>query len=184
MRLITKRLVLRDYKLSDAKSLAENINDKTVWYFTATIPYPYTLKMAKDYIKKKIIKKKKKIMSEYVFAVELKSKKGVIGAVGLHDINKNHKKAEIGYWLGKNYRRQGIISEAEKAVLDFAFKKLRLNKIWGGSMIKNKASGALFKKFGFRKVGILKEDLIKKGKKKDCYTWELLRKDYKPKKLK
>lgn len=179
MRLTTKRLILRNYKKSDAKSLAENINDKTIWYFTARIPYPYTLKMAKDYIKKQLKKKKEKVKTEYVFAIELKDKKGVIGAVGLHHIDKLHKNAEIGYWLGKNYRKQGIISESVKAVIDFTFKKLRLNKLWGKSMVENEASNALFKKFGFRRVGILKEELIKKGRKKDAYYWELLRKDYK-----
>lgn len=183
MRLETKRLVLRDHKLlSDAKSLVENINDKEIWYFTSHIPYPYTLKMAKDYIKKQLKNEKEKIKKEYVFATELKNQKGVIGAVGLHRIDKAHKSAEIGYWLGRKYRQQGITSEAEKAVLDFAFNKLKLNKIWGKAMVENKASNALFKKFGFRKVGLLKEELIKKGKKKDAFIWELLRKEYKPQK--
>lgn len=115
MRIKTKKLILRDNKLlSDAKSLAENINDKEIWQYTSHIPYPYTLKMAKDYIKKQQKKQKEKVKKEYVFAIELKNKKGVIGAVGLHHIDGLHKNAEIGYWLGRNYRKQGIMSEAEK----------------------------------------------------------------------
>lgn len=45
-------------------------------------------------------------------------------------------------------------------------------------MTENTGSNKLFKKFGFRKIGILKEELIKNGKKKDAYYWELLKRDY------
>ena len=179
MKIETERLILREYKKEDAKSLAKNINDKIIWYYTARIPYPYTLKMAKEYIKKQIKKDKSKEKTNFVFAVQLKGEKGIIGAVGLHSLDKDHKKIEIGYWLGQNYREKGIMSEAEKAVLEFAFNELNVNKVWGQAIVENKGSNALFNKFGFRKVGICQEELIKDGKKKDAYFWELLRKDYK-----
>ena len=74
------------------------------------------------------------------------------------------------------------MSEAEEAILDFAFNKLKLNKIYGDAVIENKASNRLFKKFKFGKVGILKEELIKNNrklkifnKKLDGYRWELLK---------
>ena len=72
----------------------------------------------------------------------------------------------------------GIISEAEEAILNFGFSKLKLNKIYGKAMIKNDGSNKLFEKFGFRKVGVLKEELIKKREKKDVYQWELLKGDW------
>jgi RimJ/RimL family protein N-acetyltransferase len=46
-------------------------------------------------------------------------------------------------------------------------------------MVENEGSNALFKKFGFRKIGIGKDELIKNGKKKDVYIWELLKSNYK-----
>jgi len=184
MKLVTKRLVLRDITMKDAKSIAENANNKDVWYYTDHVPYPYKLKDAKSFIKSCKKKARGKPRKDYDFGIELKSERKIIGIMSLIGISKIHKRAVIGYWLGKKYRRQGIISEAEKAILDFAFNKLKLNKISGDAMTENKGSNALFKKFGFRKIGIKKQELIKKGKKKDAYTYELLRKDYKPKKIK
>lgn len=186
MKLVTKRLILRDLTLKDAKDVAKNAHDFDVWYYTSQIPYPYKLKDAKKWIKSLQKKRKEKLRNSYEFGIELKSEKKVIGAIGVTNINKQHRKACIGYWLGERYRKKGIISEAEKAILDFAFNKLKLNKLYGQAILGNEGSNKLFKKFGFRKIGIEKEELIKdnkklgiKNKKVDCGRWELLKKDWK-----
>ena len=180
MILRTKRLVLTDRSTKeDIPSLLKAINDKEIWYFTSSIPYPYTRKDALKYLKKANEALKKKPRTGYNFYLKFKGKKEIIGAIGLHGVNREHKKCTIGYWLDKRHRKQGLISEAEKVVLDFAFKKLKLNKVSGEAITENKGSNALFKKFGFRKIGIGKEELIKKGKKKDVYIWELLKRNYK-----
>ena len=143
MKLITKRLILRDVLMKDAKDVAENANDKEIGNFT-TVPYPYTIKNAREFIKKKELDKKKKPRETYAFGITIKDNNIVIGIISLDDINKSNKKAEIGYWLGRKYRQQGIISEAEKAILDFGFKKLKLNKIYGKAMPKNTGSNKLY----------------------------------------
>ncbi len=179
MKLETKRLILREINMKDVKDIVENANDYDVWYFTESIPYPYNLKDAKFFVNKCKREQKEKVRKSYNFGITIKGNNKVIGLMGLFHINKLHKHAEIGYWIGKKYRRQGIVSEAEGAILNFAFNKLKLNKVHGKAMTENAGSNKLFKKFGFRKVGILKEELIKNGKKKDGYQWELLKGDYK-----
>ena len=183
MRILTKRLILREINLKDARSIAQNANDYDVWYFTEQVPHPYTIKDAKWFINKCKKQFKEKPQQNYDFGIELKSEKKIIGLIGLNKVNRQHKKASIGYWLGKEYRKKGITSEAEKAILNFALQNLKLNKVSGDALIKNKGSVRLFKKFGFIKVGILKEELIKKGKKLDAYRFELLKKNYKPSKI-
>lgn len=165
--------------MKDAKSIAENANDYDIWYFTSEIPHPYSLKNAKEFIKRCIKNQKEKPRKTYNFGIFLKSEKKVVGMITLFKIDRTHKKAGIGYWIGKNYRKLRLMSEAEKTILDFAFKKLKLNKIKGEAMIENIGSNRLFRKFGFRKIGIEKEELIKKRKKKDAYSWELLKSNYK-----
>lgn len=48
----TKHFTLRPYKKGDEFSLAKNINNKKISCNTLHIPYPYTLKDAKVWIKK------------------------------------------------------------------------------------------------------------------------------------
>jgi ribosomal-protein-alanine N-acetyltransferase len=179
MKLISKRIILRDLTIKDAKSIAENAHDKSNWYYTESMPFPYSLEDAKKHIKSCIKKQKENPRKDYDFGIFLKSEKKIVGMISLFKVDRMHKKAGIGYWIGRKYRKQGLVSEAEKILLNFAFNKLKLNKVKGEAMVENKGSNALFKKFGFRKTGIFKEELIKKGKKKDAYHWELLKKNYK-----
>lgn len=105
MKLITKRLILRPLKDSDAKSVSENINDLDISKWLLVVPYPYNLKDAKDWIKHNKEGWKKKKKKDYSFGIELKKEKKIIGGMGIHKIDKFHGKAEVGYWLGKKYWR-------------------------------------------------------------------------------
>ncbi len=179
MKIIGKRIILRELGLKDAKDLAKNANEKHIFNLTSSIPYPYKLKDAKWFINKTKKDAKQKPRKNYELAIELKSEKKIIGVMGLTNINNTAKMAEIGYWIGKDYRRKGLITEAEKLILDFGFGKLKFNKIHGSAMKPNKVSNKLFKKFGFRKVGIMEEHVFKGNKKIDLVKWELLRRKYK-----
>ena len=91
-----KRIVLRKLKISDANSIYENARDFEIAKYT-TLPYPYNLKHAKDYIKINHRKFRKK--ESYELGVELKETKKIIGMMSLMNIDYGNKNAEIGYWL-------------------------------------------------------------------------------------
>ena len=140
MKLITERLILRDLIMKDKESLIKNINNLRVSRYLALVPYPYTKKNAEWWINECIKKSKEKPRKEYDFNIELKKEKGVIGAVGLSKVDRFNGTATIGYWLGEDYWRQGIITEALREVLGFAFNKLKLRRINITASPKNNAS--------------------------------------------
>jgi len=175
----TERLIIRDFRPEDTESLARNINHPTIFNLTAHIPQPYTLETAVKYIQDDSVEREKDPRINYRFAIQLKDNPEVIGSIGLHKVDWTNGKAEIGYWLAVDHHRQGIMSEAEKAVLDFGFDKLKLYKIVGTCLSINMGSTNLFLRFGFRHVGTFIEDRFKDGKRLDVLTWELLAKDYK-----
>ena len=145
MKIIGKRIILRQMGIKDEKDLAKNANEKHIFDLTSNIPYPYKLKDAKWFINKTKKDARQKPRKNYELGIELVSEKKIIGVIGLTNINNTAKMAEIGYWIGKNYRRSGLITEAEKLILDFGFKKLKLNKVHGSAMKPNKVSNKLFK---------------------------------------
>jgi len=183
MKLITKRLILRPLKDSDAKSIVENINDLDISKWLLVIPYPYKLKDAKEWIKKNKENWRKKGKDDYTFGIELKEEKKIIGGIGIHKINKFQGKADIGYWIGKKYWRKGYGSEALKAILDFAFKKLKLRRIEAGVFFGNPSSGKLLEKFGAKKEGLKRKSCKSKANNKihDEFIYGLLKEDYKTK---
>lgn len=174
----TPRLIIRDFRLEDAASLAKNINHHLISDLTANIPHPYTLEMAQKYMAEDALEREKEVRVNYRFAIQLKEDSSVIGSIGLHKLDLKNQRAEIGYWLAVDYHRSGIMSEAEKAILAFGFDELKLHKIYGTALAINDGSNSLFRKFGFRLVGVHKEDRLKAGKWLDANIWELLNQDY------
>jgi len=184
MILKTERLILRNIREKDINHLIEGINNIKVSRYLLVVPHPYTKNDAKWWIKECAKKARQRPIKDYNFSIELKSEKKLIGAVGLHNLNRFQGTAEIGYWLGENYWRQGIMYEASRAILDFAFKKLKLRRIDVSVFAENKASNSLVKKLGFRYEGTrIKRCKAKAtGKIHDENVYGLLKGDYVKKK--
>ncbi len=156
----TAKFILRPYKKGDEESLARNINDKTIYRSTLRIPYPYTLKDAKEWIKKNLKDGRKKKPDEINFVIDINGE--VAGGIGLSEI-KDHQ-AEVGYWVASKYRNKGIITLALRKVTKFGFEKIKLRRIYACVFSLNKASMKVLKKNGYKLEGILRKE-IKKGNK-------------------
>src|SRR3990167_5108329 len=130
-RIVTKRLILRKVgeRKSDADDIAEACNNLNVTKWLLLLPYPYTKQDAINWINSCEKNYKKKEVESYEFAVELKKDKKLIGGVSLMKVDKDQGTANVGYWVNAKDHRMGYGSEALRAVLDFAFKDLKLRRI-------------------------------------------------------
>ncbi len=175
----TKRLVLRKQKMSDAKVMPSIYNEKALSKFT-NIPYPYKLKNAKEFLKGAT---KKFGKTEYGFFITLKGTKEIIGSTAIMRINELDKRAEVGYFIAKPYRKKGYATEACSAVLDFAFNNLKLHRINIDHIKGNKASQNVIKKIGAKYEGTEREgSRPADGKYKDHLLYAILGREWKKKK--
>jgi len=181
MKLETKRLILRDIETKDAKDIVANVNNLNVSRNLLVVPYPYSMKDAKEWIKDCKKNARKNPREGYSLGIELKLEKKLIGSIGLHKVNRYQGTAQIGYWLGENYWRKGYMYEAASKVLDFAFNKLKLRRLDIEAFAENRGSNELIKKLGFRYEGTRVKRLRSKadGKIHDEIKYGLLKKDYK-----
>lgn len=102
---------------------------------------------------------------------------GLIGLLGVDNINK---KAEFYICIGeRNTQGKGIAEKASIQFINQCFKNTDLNKIYLYTEKANIAAQKLFEKVGFKKEGLLIEDLIYNEKKIDRYVYGLLREDFK-----
>jgi RimJ/RimL family protein N-acetyltransferase len=97
------------------------------------------------------------------FGIREKEVGKLMGIIGLHP-NKEHQKAEIGYWLGREYWGKGYLVEALKAVLKFGFRDLKLNKIYATHFLHNRDSGRVMQKAGMEYEGLLKQEYFHQDK--------------------
>jgi ribosomal-protein-alanine N-acetyltransferase len=103
----------------------------------------------------------------------------IIGGCGFHTWYLEHQRAEIGYDLrDDSYKRKGLMSQAMKAVVDYGFNVMELNRVEACIGPRNEASIALVKKFGFVQEGHLREHYKKAEVIEDSLIFSLLRSEY------
>jgi RimJ/RimL family protein N-acetyltransferase len=158
MKLITKRLILRDIKKSDGDSIRKNINNINVSRYLLTVAHPYTKKDAEWWVNHCIEQQNKKPRTNYELGIAIKPNKEIIGGIGLSKIDEFQGTAEIGYWIGEGYWRKGYMAEAAEKIIGFAFNKLKLRKLNILVFAKNIASNALAKKLTGKLEGTLKKN--------------------------
>jgi RimJ/RimL family protein N-acetyltransferase len=155
-----KNFTLRPYRKSDAKSLAKNINDRTISRNMSRVPYPYTLKMAKKFIKESIVGYRKRKPTRINLAIDIGGE--VAGGIIIAKIELGHR-AGIGYWLAAQYRGKGIMTRVVKEMVKFGFNKFKLKRIEAKVFLFNKKSAKVLERAGFQLEGILRKN-TKKGK--------------------
>lgn len=85
------------------------------------------------------------------------------GAGGLNDLNKEHKKAEIGFWLLTDFWGKGIMGEAMPLICNYGFDKLGLHRIEAFVESDNTNCKKAMAKLDFQHEGTMKDCEIKNG---------------------
>ncbi len=103
----------------------------------------------------------------------------VIGRCGLHNWNKEHKRAEIGYSMSDEcFKQKGLMSEAVAAIIQYGFHTLQLNRIEALVGSENVASLKIIEGQNFIKEGVLRDHYALGDGYEDSIAFSLLRKEY------
>ncbi len=86
------------------------------------------------------------------------------GAGGLNKLSKEHKKAEIGFWLLTDLWGQGIMTEAMPLICRYGFDKLGLHRIEGLVETENLNCKKALDKLDFKHEGTMRDCEIKNGR--------------------
>lgn len=156
MELKLTRSTIREWRSSDEASLARHANNHKIWQNVRdAFPHPYTTKDAADWIKK--ASSEDPITS---FAIEVDGAAvGGIGVVVQGDIFR--RSAELGYWLSEEYWGRGIVTEAVRVFVEWAFANFDLSRIYAGVFDWNPGSARVLEKAGFEFEGRMKKAVIK-----------------------
>lgn len=169
-------IILRPLTKSDVPAIFKHTKSADIPRFTF-VPSPNTVENIEAFIKKS--QKFARKGSSYVFGITEPDVDEVIGTIAVLSISSAHKKAEIGYWLAKKFRGQGIMPVAVGLVLTFCFKELKLQRVQAGTLIDNVASQKLLKKCGFKYEGRHRNYYRHRRRIKDVYMYAITVEDYK-----
>jgi ribosomal-protein-alanine N-acetyltransferase len=174
-KLSTLRLNLRELTLEDAQDIFRIRSDYEVTRYNSGIAYD-RIDQARDLIQA--------IRSAYVdgaelrWGITLKEDSTVIGMCGFNYWVRHDRRASIGYDLARSYWGQGLMTEAVRAVVEFGFSNMNLNRIEADADGRNPASARVLHKVGFHDEGVQKEQFYENGSFYDLHLFALLRRDY------
>lgn len=170
----TARLLLRPFALADAPRVAALAGDREVAATTLRIPHPYDAQMATEWIDGLAPAYGAGELANFAVTT---AADGVIGSIGL-SLHLDHRRGELGYWIGKPYWGQSYVTEAAREILRYGFGSLGLRRIHAHHMTMNPASGTVLKKLGMRHEGILRQHTLKWDQFHDVECYGILAEEF------
>jgi len=170
----TLRLVLRPFGSADVQPVAQLVNDEQLSRNLRTFTYPFSIDDAGRWVGE--LSGEWETGKSAVFAICRKATDQIlddgadpllVGAVGIV-IEQPSNRAEVGFWVGRQYWGQGIATEACVSLLDFAFGQLGLNKVYAECLTRNPASSAVLQKVGMVQEGVLAKHFRKSQTEEYC----------------
>ncbi|RST98996.1 hypothetical protein CBF37_05965 [Vagococcus vulneris] len=151
--LVTERLILREWELTDAPALYKYASDEKVGP-RAGWPVHTSEAMSRRIIAEELQKL-------HSFAVCLKKDRGhIIGAIGIKQQDEKMNEAEIGYWIGVPFWGHGYMPEALNEIIRYCFDELNLTDLWCGYYDGNQQSYTVQLKCGFKDAYTVEEKSV------------------------
>lgn len=169
-KLESERLFLRPITLEDAKDIYEYSADEetTKYLFNPHKDLAQTTKMIENYFLKEPLGK---------YALVLKKSNKMIGAIEfrVHEWNKS---GELGFTMNRKFWGKGYMNEAGNLILDLAFNKLGLERVFSESDTRNTASSNLMRRLGMTHEGTMRKNHMIRGTLVDSVYYSILKEEY------
>lgn len=119
--------------------------------------------------------------NQYSFAVYDKDKKQYAGSTRFFDFSENNDSTRMGYtWYGKDFRGTGLNKHCKYLMFEFAFERLRVERIGLGAHSENIVSIAAMKSVGCKKEGVIRNlfPSIDTDGRADAVLFGIIRKEW------
>ena len=153
-----RRVSLRAFGSEDLDRTLEWVNDPEVTRFTGTV---FPISSAEHQLwYQELLKDRTRKM----FAIVSSDGKH-IGNIGLKAIDWISRNAEVQVYIGEaEFRGKGYGTEAIEAVVEFAFERLNLHRIYARVFSYNERAMKSFEQCGFQNEGLMREHVFRDGR--------------------
>ena len=100
------------------------------------------------------------------------------GLIAYKDTDRINRKTELGYWIVEKFRGKGIMTKSVIKLIDFAFRKLNINRIQIKVAVGNLKSSAIPKRLNFTLEGIERDGEKHHNRFLDLEVYSLLKKEW------
>lgn len=173
MNIYGEKTVLRAIEPADKDLLLELINDPNTEKMLGGSSFPVSAAAQAKWIADQTGRND---ILRCIVADRDNPEKGV-GTVILSDIDYKNGVAQVHIKLGADCRGKGYGTDALNAVVDYAFRQMRLHCVYAHVLEYNEVSQKLFQKCGFRREGRLRARAYKNGAYVDAISYSIVNDD-------
>ncbi len=167
--IIYLRLLERD----DLEKRVKWINDPEVNH-TLGFDYPAGLDKTRAWFQTTLMDS-----SRMNFSIVDRASEKLIGMAGYLAINRKNRNAEFYITIGeKDFWGKGIGDEAIRLLLQYGFTELGLEKVYLHTFDYNERAGRLYERNGFKKEGVFRKHIWKKGRLRDIVYYGILKEEW------
>jgi RimJ/RimL family protein N-acetyltransferase len=171
-KLIGEKVYLSPVSTDDFELFMQWVNDMEITQYVSMSQRIFSELLEKDAIEKMA-------KSENNFTIVDLETDNAIGSCGYVSITEINRKATIGIWLGdKNYWSRGYGSDAMRLLLDFGFSVKNYNQMNLKVYSFNERAIRCYEKVGFKRQGVMRDDIIRGDKKFDSIYMDILASEY------
>ena len=170
----TQRLILRPIRSEDWQELFYGLRNQPEFLYYAN-KKRITKKQQKQALEN--IAEKYKNLDYYNWVITQKSDGKIVGQIVLKVMEQNQS-VEFSYATDHNFCGKGYMTEALNCIINFAIKKIKVERIQGGCATKNIASKKVMQKCNMNFEGTLKNYLRLSDGNHDMFMFALTKQDF------
>jgi len=161
------KIKLKPLELKDIENIMTWVNDLEVTKNLQHFDKKFTRKDEVVYVKKILASK-----NDFVFSIFNGS--NYVGQCGIHQVSWENKLGRLSMLIKQEFWNKGYAQKVLPIIVDYSFKKLKLHKVWLMHWKENKKADHLYKKIGFKKEGLLKDEYFWQGRYHDMVRMAIL----------
>jgi RimJ/RimL family protein N-acetyltransferase len=177
-RIETERLVLRCWEPKDAVMLqaaAAESKEHLLPFMPWASEEPQTVDQKVELTRR--FRSRFDSGQDYVYGIFNPDESCVLGGTGLHTRPKGNA-LEIGYWIHRDFVRQGLITESTAVLTRLAFELYHVERLEIHCSVKNHASAAIPRKLGYTHEATRRGLGYANGRASDAMIWTLFTDEY------
>lgn len=170
---VNDEIVLKELGLEDVETIFETIDTERSYleewlpFVEKTLENSYTRSYVEGYLK----------YGRLDFTCTVNYKNRFVGIIGFKETDPYNKKTEIGYWLSEPFQHKGIITLSCKAMINYAFNEMELNRVQLKAAKGNLKSQHVAERIGFTFEGVERESELHSRGFVDLLVYSLLKAD-------
>lgn len=175
MNIVGEKVYLRAMEPSDMEAYRKMLNDPSLEQLLGGWSFPVSSAQQQEWYGRVINDR-----NNLRWSVVRRSDDVLLGMVNLVEIDWKNGVAVHGIRLiqDEEYRHKGYGKDAVKALMGYAFRELRLNRLETTILEYNRISQALYEKCGWVKEGLKRQAVFRKGRYYDLQMWGIVAKEF------